>query len=124
MKSMMQTIAKTILSIAALSFALAAFSSGPVCAQTTAPSAARLLGAGGNDTGFDMAPETRLEVVQAAVSAIPEKLPAGPVQPTWDSLKASYKVPKDVHLFLELPRNALGKVVKPELMETWTCSAV
>jgi alpha-L-fucosidase len=64
-------------------------------AQTTAPiSRARELAEGGNDLGFDMAPETRLEVVQAAVAAIPEKIPDGPVKPTWDSLKQNYKVPK------------------------------
>ncbi|HEX8466028.1 MAG TPA: alpha-L-fucosidase [Abditibacterium sp.] len=49
---------------------------------------------GGNATdGFDMAPETSLEVVQKAVAAIPVKLPAGPVQPSWESLQANYKVP-------------------------------
>ena len=65
-------------------------------AQTNTPdaSAARLIAAGGNDTGYDMAPETGLEVVQAAVAAIPRKIPAGPVQPTWESLKANYKVPE------------------------------
>jgi len=65
-------------------------------AQTNSPdaSAARLIAAGGNDTGYDMAPETRLEVVQAAVAAIPGKIPAGPVQPTWESLKANFKVPE------------------------------
>jgi alpha-L-fucosidase len=41
-----------------------------------------------------MAPETRLEVVQAAVAAIPTKMPSGPVQPTWDSLQTNYKVPQ------------------------------
>jgi alpha-L-fucosidase len=40
-----------------------------------------------------MAPETTLAVVQAAVAAIPTKLPDGPVRPTWDSLKAHYRVP-------------------------------
>ena len=49
---------------------------------------------GGNDTGYDMAPETRLEVVEAAVAAIPGKIPDGPVKPTWESLKANYKVPQ------------------------------
>jgi malonyl-CoA/methylmalonyl-CoA synthetase len=29
---------------------------------------------------------------------------------------AAYKVPKDVHFLAELPKNALGKVVKPELV--------
>jgi alpha-L-fucosidase len=41
-----------------------------------------------------MAPETKPEVVAAAVAAIPDKIPAGPVQPTWDSLKQHYKVPQ------------------------------
>ena len=41
-----------------------------------------------------MAPETRLEVVNAAVAAIPTKLPPGPFQPTWQSLKENYKVPQ------------------------------
>jgi malonyl-CoA/methylmalonyl-CoA synthetase len=30
---------------------------------------------------------------------------------------ASYKVPKQVVLLPELPRNAMGKVVKPELVK-------
>jgi alpha-L-fucosidase len=49
---------------------------------------------GGNAQGFDMAPETKLAVVEAAVAAIPEKIPAGPFQPTWESLKQNYKSPK------------------------------
>jgi alpha-L-fucosidase len=52
------------------------------------------LAEGGNAAGFDMAPETRIEVVQSAVDAIPEKIPAGPFQPTWESLQANYHVPK------------------------------
>jgi len=53
-----------------------------------------LIGEGGNaTTGYDMAPETRLEVVQAAVDAIKTPLPPGPFKPTWDSLKAHYQVP-------------------------------
>ena len=49
---------------------------------------------GGNSSGYDMAPETRLEVVEAAVAAIPSKIPPGPFKPTWDSLKENYKVPQ------------------------------
>jgi lysophospholipase L1-like esterase len=57
--------------------------------------AARQVAEGGNDpTGFDMAPETRIEVVRAAVDAIPLTLPRGPVAPTWDSLEAAYRVPE------------------------------
>ena len=41
-----------------------------------------------------MAPETRLEVVNAAVAAIPAKMPDGPFQPTWASLQANYQVPQ------------------------------
>jgi alpha-L-fucosidase len=48
---------------------------------------------GGNSDGYDMAPETTLAVVNAAVAQIPTKLPPGPFQPTWDSLKENYKVP-------------------------------
>lgn len=45
-------------------------------------------------TGYDMAPETRLEMVEAAVAMIPTKLPPGPFQPTWDSLKENYRAPQ------------------------------
>jgi alpha-L-fucosidase len=55
---------------------------------------AKQIAEGGNAEGFDMAPETKLPVVEAAVAAIPETIPSGPYQPTWDSLKANYKVPK------------------------------
>ncbi len=49
---------------------------------------------GGNETrGFDMAPETTPEVVAKAVAGIAEKLPAGPFEANWDSIKAHYKVP-------------------------------
>lgn len=51
-------------------------------------------GEGGNAAqGYDMAPETRLEVVQAAVAAIQSKIPSGPFQPTWESLEKNYRVP-------------------------------
>jgi alpha-L-fucosidase len=49
---------------------------------------------GGNATNFDMAPETRLAVVEAAVAAIPSAIPPGPVQPTWASLQENYRVPQ------------------------------
>ncbi len=49
---------------------------------------------GGNETkGFDMAPETNLAVVEAAVRGIPVPMAKGEIQPSWDSLKAHYKVP-------------------------------
>jgi len=52
------------------------------------------LGSGGNAaSGYDMAPETRPEVVAAAMAQIPDKIPPGPFEPTWDSLAAHYKVP-------------------------------
>lgn len=54
----------------------------------------RLLAAGGNGTGYDMAPETRPDVVQAAVAAIPDPMAPGPFRPTWDSLQANYAVPR------------------------------
>lgn len=65
----------------------------PTRAQSPSPAALNLLAAGGNSAGYDMAPETRLEVVEAAVAALPTKLPPGPVAPTWDSLRAHYEVP-------------------------------
>jgi alpha-L-fucosidase len=53
----------------------------------------KTIGEGGNSAGFDMAPETTLAVVEAAVRQIPTKIPTGPFQPTWQSLQANYKVP-------------------------------
>jgi alpha-L-fucosidase len=43
--------------------------------------------------GFDMAPETNIDVVNAAVKQIPTPMAPGPVQPTWESLKENYTVP-------------------------------
>ena len=51
------------------------------------------IGEEGNAKGFDMAPETRIEVVEAAVKSITTKMPSGPFQATWESLEANYKVP-------------------------------
>lgn len=48
---------------------------------------------GNSGNSFDMAPETTLKNVEAAVQEIPIKIPAGPFQPTWESLQANYKVP-------------------------------
>jgi len=47
----------------------------------------------GNDAGYDMAPETTPALIAAAVATLPIKLPPGPVQPTWESLKSHYTVP-------------------------------
>lgn len=49
---------------------------------------------GGNSPGYDMAPETTLRVVEAANALIRTTNPPGPFQPTWDSLKANYQIPK------------------------------
>ena len=52
------------------------------------------LGEGGNaPSGYDMAPETSPAVVAAAVAQLSTPLPPGPFQPTWDSLRANYRVP-------------------------------
>jgi alpha-L-fucosidase len=53
-----------------------------------------LMADGGNSEGYDMAPETTLEVVNAANAMIPTPNPPGPFQPTWDSIKQNYQVPK------------------------------
>ena len=63
-------------------------------AQTAPAAAANPMAVGGNAANYDMAPETRPEVVAAAVAAIPTPIPPGPVQPNWDSLKAYYRVPQ------------------------------
>lgn len=52
------------------------------------------LGETGNSIGFDMAPETNVKVVEGAVLLIPNGTAPGPVQPTWESIKANYKVPQ------------------------------
>ena len=73
-----------------LCLTLAASLPAIVLAQTDNPMAD-----GGNaPKGYDMAPETTLTVVNAAVAMIPTQLPPGPFQPTWDSLKENYKVPQ------------------------------
>ncbi len=53
----------------------------------------KAIGEAGNDTGFDMAPETTVQNVEAAVKQITTKIPKGPYKPTWESLKENYKVP-------------------------------
>jgi alpha-L-fucosidase len=59
-------------------------------AQTPAPG---LIADGGNSDGYDMAPETRLEVVEAANAKIKTPMPPGPFAPTWESLRENYRVP-------------------------------
>jgi alpha-L-fucosidase len=81
----MQTIATIVATLMMGFFAVGAM------AQTTAPNP---MAAGGNATGYDMEPKTTQEVVSAAIAAVPAKIPAGPFQPTWESLKENYKVPQ------------------------------
>lgn len=52
------------------------------------------IGEAGNNTQFDMAPETTPKVVAAAIMSIPTKMASGPFKPTWESLQANYKVPE------------------------------
>ena len=70
------------------------FASGsfPRLAAQQAPEI-RDIGAGGNSKHFDMAPETNLAVVTAALQQIPVPMAAGPVQPTWESIQQNYQVP-------------------------------
>ncbi len=74
-------------------FACGATFAGAVAAPASPEPAPNRMAAGGNSPGYDMAPETRLEVVEAAVAQIPATLPSGPFEPTWASLKSNYKVP-------------------------------
>lgn len=64
-----------------------------ILAATPRQLLAQDIGEGGNTMGFDMAPETNLNVVNGAVRQIPVKMAPGPVKPDWDSLKQNYKVP-------------------------------
>lgn len=66
------------------------FTTLTVSAQT----ANTIAGGGNAPTGYDMAPETTLAVVEAANAMIPTPNPPGPFQPTWESLKANYQVPQ------------------------------
>ena len=65
----------------------------PTKRDTTARVLDKSIMEAGNDTGFDMAPETNLKVVEAAAKSITTKIPSGPFKPTWESLQANYKVP-------------------------------
>jgi alpha-L-fucosidase len=78
-------IQKTFSTSLPLSFVLAL----SVSAQTNS----NLMAEGGNSTGYDMAPETTLPVVEAANAMILTPNPLGPFQPSWESLKENYKVP-------------------------------
>jgi alpha-L-fucosidase len=72
------------ISLLAAAFLLAGFS-----VQLRAQAA----GEAGNSFGFDMAPETSQRVVEQAVKQIHTPMAAGPIQPTWESLRENYKVP-------------------------------
>jgi len=57
------------------------------------PLSAQVAGEGGNDNGFDMAPETNGRVVDGAMKKITTPMAQGPVKPTWESISENYKVP-------------------------------
>ncbi|MDP3983768.1 MAG: AMP-binding protein, partial [Acidimicrobiia bacterium] len=78
-----------------------------------------------------------VEVSEAAVVGIPDLewgqrvvalvVPTANSKPSVEELKewcraslARYKIPKEVHLVDSLPRNPMGKVVKPDLVREWS----
>jgi alpha-L-fucosidase len=65
-----------------------------IAAAASAQNNSNPMADGGNADGYDMAPETTPAVVNVAVAMLPTNMPAGPFQPTWDSLKENYKVPR------------------------------
>lgn len=72
-----------------------AFAQRGPAGEMPVPTANPALASGGNmATGWDMAPETNIDVVKAAVAAIPAKIPAGPYEQSWASLEKNYKVPQ------------------------------
>ena len=81
------------LSIHPIIFILILLAASPLHSQAKPSSPAQDIGEGGNTMGFDMAPETNIDVVNAALKQIPIPMAPGPVQPTWESLKENYKVP-------------------------------
>jgi alpha-L-fucosidase len=81
------------LSIHPILFILILLAAPPLHSQAKPSSPAQDIGEGGNTMGFDMAPETNIDVVNAALKQIPIPMAPGPVQPTWESLKENYKVP-------------------------------
>ncbi|WP_423004131.1 alpha-L-fucosidase [Undibacterium sp. Ji83W] len=72
---------------------ISSFIAATVSASIVSARAVDQYASGGNSPGYDMAPETRLEVVEAAVAALPVSNVRGPFQANWDSLKKNYQVP-------------------------------
>lgn len=67
-------------------------------------------------------PEWGQKVVALVVPA-PNAIPSVEELREWcRSSLARYKIPKEVHLVDSLPRNPMGKVVKPDLVREWTGS--
>jgi alpha-L-fucosidase len=67
---------------------------GIASAQTSPNPTIASGGNNGSGPGADMSPRAAGDAVQAAAAAIPEKIPDGPFQPTWESLQKNYKVPQ------------------------------
>lgn len=79
----------------AIALALTTGITSGLLAQTQPATQPNLIADGGNaERGNDMAPDTRPEVVEAAVAMIPAKLPPGPVAPSWESIRQHYSVPQ------------------------------
>jgi alpha-L-fucosidase len=79
--------------VSTICLAFSVFVASPVHSQEKPVTQAESIGDGGNSMGFDMAPETNIDVVRAALKQVPTSMAPGPVQPTWESLRENYKVP-------------------------------
>lgn len=84
----------TVQSFVSLStFLSAAVLSAASCFGQTPSGPNNPMAAGGNATTYDMDPRSNATVVAAALAALPDKIPPGPVTPDWQSVAANYKVP-------------------------------
>lgn len=65
-----------------------------VLAQSAAPAANLPREEVASTRGFGMGPPATPEIVARALAAEPTPLPAGPVQPSWESVRANYATPE------------------------------
>jgi alpha-L-fucosidase len=80
--------------LAVVSLALLYFSHGKAAGQSAANPILASGGNSGSGPGADMSPRATAAQVKVAFDALPDKIPDGPFQPTWESLQKNYKVPQ------------------------------